>query len=76
MLVAQAYKSSRVFAGDIAGAEALGNPNSENGAAYVPAEASELIEKVIKILENRMRNITIIGMPGSKRQVFLSAPRS
>ena len=70
MLVAQAYKSSRVFAGDIAGAEALGNPDSDKGAAYVPDEAAELIEKVIKILENRMRNITIIGMPGSGKSLL------
>ena len=70
MLVAQAYKSSRIFAGDIAGAELLGNPDSEKGAAYVPDEAAELIEKVIKILENRMRNITIIGMPGSGKSLL------
>lgn len=70
MLVAQAYKSSRIFAGDIAGAELLGNPNSDKGAEYVPAEAVELIEKVIKTLENRMRNITIIGMPGSGKSLL------
>ena len=70
MLVAQAYKSSRVFAGDIAGAEALGNPDSEKGAAYVPDEAKEKIENVIKLLENRMRNITIIGMPGSGKSLL------
>lgn len=70
MLVAQAYKSSRIFAGDTAGAGLLGNPDSENGAAYVPAEAAELIEKVIKVLENRMRNITIIGMPGSGKSLL------
>ena len=70
MLVAQAYKSSRIFAGDIAGAELLGNPDSDQGAEYVPDEAVELIEKVIKILENRMRNITIIGMPGSGKSLL------
>ena len=70
MLVAQAYKSSRVFAGDIAGAEFLGNPDSEKGAAYVPDEAAEKIENVIRILENRMRNITIIGMPGSGKSLL------
>ena len=70
MLVAQAYKSSRVFAGDIAGAEALGNPDSEKGATYVPDEAKEKIENVIKLLENRMRNITIIGMPGSGKSLL------
>jgi len=46
MLVAQAYKSSRIFAGDIAGAEELGNPDSANGAAYVPDEAAKKIENV------------------------------
>ena len=70
MLVAQAYKSSRIFAGDIAGAELLGNPDCAEGAAYVPDEASTKIEKVIKILENRMRNITIIGMPGSGKSLL------
>ena len=70
MLVAQAYKSSRIFAGDIAGAELLGNPNSEQGAEYVPDEAVLLIEKVIRTLENRMKNITIIGMPGSGKSLL------
>ena len=70
MLVAQAYKSSRIFAGDVAGAELLGNPNSEQGAEYVPDEAVELIEKVIRTLENRMLNITIIGMPGSGKSLL------
>lgn len=70
MLVAQAYKSSRIFAGDIEGAMLLGNPDSDKGAGYVPAEAEELIEKVITVLENRMRNITIIGMPGSGKSLL------
>ena len=70
MLVAQAYKSSRIFAGDIEGASMLGNPDSDKGAEYVPEEASALIEKVITILENRMRNITIIGMPGSGKSLL------
>ena len=65
MLVAQAYKSSRIFAGDIEGAALLGNPEKS-----IPSEASEQIEKVIRILENRMRNITIIGMPGSGKSLL------
>lgn len=65
MLVAQAYKSSRIFAGDIEGASALGNPDKS-----VPSEAEEAIEKVIRILENRMKNITIIGMPGSGKSLL------
>ena len=65
MLVAQAYKSSRVFAGDIEGASALGNPDKS-----IPSEAEEAIEKVIRILENRMKNITIIGMPGSGKSLL------
>ena len=65
MLVAQAYKSSRIFAGDIDGASLLGNPDKS-----IPAEAEEKIEKVIRILENRMKNITIIGMPGSGKSLL------
>ena len=65
MLVAQAYKSSRIFAGDIEGASALGNPDKS-----IPSEAEEAIEKVIKVLENRMKNITIIGMPGSGKSLL------
>ena len=65
MLVAQAYKSSRIFAGDIEGASALGNPDKS-----IPSEAEEAIEKVIRVLENRMKNITIIGMPGSGKSLL------
>lgn len=65
MLVAQAYKSSRIFAGDIEGASLLGNPDKS-----IPSEAEDAIEKVIRILENRMRNITIIGMPGSGKSLL------
>ena len=65
MLVAQAYKSSRIFAGDIEGASALGNPDKS-----IPSEAADKIEKVIRILENRMKNITIIGMPGSGKSLL------
>jgi len=65
MLVAQAYKSSRIFAGDIESASALGNPDKS-----IPSEAEEAIEKVIRILENRMKNITIIGMPGSGKSLL------
>ena len=65
MLVAQAYKSSRIFAGDIEGASALGNPDKS-----IPSEAVEAIEKVIRVLENRMKNITIIGMPGSGKSLL------
>ena len=53
MLVAQAYKASRFFAGDKEGAENIG------------ADARKLIESVISRLELSMRNITLIGMPGS-----------
>ena len=65
MLVAQAYKSSRIFAGDIEGASTLGNPDKS-----IPSEAEEAIEKVIRVLENRMKNITIIGMPGSGKSLL------
>lgn len=53
MLVAQAYKASRFFAGDKEGAENIGD------------DAKKLIESVISRLELSMRNITLIGMPGS-----------
>ena len=65
MLVAQAYKSSRIFAGDLEGASNLGNPDKS-----IPSEAEDAIEKVIRILENRMKNITIIGMPGSGKSLL------
>ena len=65
MLVAQAYKSSRIFAGDVEGASCLGNPDKS-----IPSEAEDAIERVIKILENRMKNITIIGMPGSGKSLL------
>ena len=65
MLVAQAYKSSRIFAGDLAEAALLGDPDKE-----IPEQAEKKIENVITILENRMRNITIIGMPGSGKSLL------
>jgi shikimate dehydrogenase len=65
MLVAQAYKSSCIFAGNLDEASLLGVPGKD-----IPAEAEAKIEKVIKILENRMRNITIIGMPGSGKSLL------
>lgn len=65
MLVAQAYKASRIFTGDIEGASLLGHP--EKG---VPSEAEAVIEKVITTLENRMLNITLIGMPGSGKSLL------
>ena len=65
MLVAQAYKSSCIFAGNLDEASLLGVPGKD-----IPTEAEAKIEKVIKILENRMRNITIIGMPGSGKSLL------
>ncbi len=53
MLVAQAYKASRLFTGDIVGANNIG------------PEAEKLMESIIRRLEFSMRNITLIGMPGS-----------
>lgn len=53
MLVAQAYKASRYFIGDLEAAE------------KIDADAEVLIEKVTDMLQAKMRNITIIGMPGS-----------
>ena len=52
MLVAQAYKASGFFKGDVEGAEKLG------------FEKNETIEQVIRTLKLKMRNITFIGMPG------------
>ena len=65
MLVAQAYKASRIFTGDLEGASLLGNPDKG-----IPHDAEEQIERVIHILENRMLNITIIGMPGSGKSLL------
>ena len=53
MLVAQAYKASKLFTGDVEGAQNLG------------FEKNEEIERVIRELKLKMRNITLIGMPGS-----------
>lgn len=53
MLVAQAYKASKLFMGDVEGAQNLG------------FEKNEEIERVIRELKLKMRNITLIGMPGS-----------
>jgi len=58
MLVAQAWKSSRYFVGDL------------EGAAQIDEKAEENIESVIKTLENRMRNITLIGMPGCGKTIL------
>jgi len=58
MLVAQAYKSSKIFTGDIEGAE------------NINADDEKIIENVIRLLENRMRNITLIGMPGSGKSIL------
>ena len=58
MLVAQAYKSSRFFVGDI------------EGASRIDEEAEKTIGRVVNILENQMRNITIIGMPGCGKSMF------
>ena len=52
MLVAQAYKASRFFVGDVEGAEKLS------------FDKNETIEQVIRTLKLKMRNITLIGMPG------------
>lgn len=53
MLVAQAYKASLLFRGD------------KNSAAKIPEGKIKDIEDTIRVLEKRMRNITLIGMPGS-----------
>ncbi len=52
MLVAQAYKASLLFNGDAGAAEKLG------------FEKNETIEQIIRTLKLKMRNITLIGMPG------------
>lgn len=53
MLVAQAFKASAFFRG--------ANTDEEAEASV----SGDDIERVTKILEKRMKNITIIGMPGS-----------
>ena len=58
MLVAQAYKSSRFFVGDI------------EGAGRIDSKAEEAIGRVVRILESRMKNITIIGMPGCGKSLL------
>jgi len=58
MLVAQAYKSSRFFAGDI------------EGAGRIDRSAEEAIGRVVRTLESKMKNITVIGMPGCGKSLL------
>lgn len=58
MLVAQAFKASAFF---------LGAANDEEAEARVNESD---IKRVTDILENRMKNITVIGMPGSGKTEF------
>lgn len=53
MLVAQAFKASAFFRGA-----------SDDMAAEAAVDTAD-IERVTEVLENKMKNITIIGMPGS-----------
>ncbi|MCR4688430.1 MAG: chorismate mutase [Saccharofermentans sp.] len=53
MLVAQAYKASLLFRGD------------REAAMKIPEGKVKDIEDTLRVLDSRMRNITLIGMPGS-----------
>ncbi|MBR1797581.1 MAG: chorismate mutase [Clostridiales bacterium] len=58
MLVAQAFKASAFFRGARDDNDAEASVNEED------------VERVTKLLENKMKNITIIGMPGSGKTWF------
>lgn len=58
MLVAQAYKAMRFFKGET------------HVSDVITDEDSAVINKVIKILESEMMNITLIGMPGCGKSVL------
>lgn len=60
MLVAQAFKASAFFRGA-----------SDDEAAEAAVDAAD-IERVTEVLENKMKNITIIGMPGSGKSALAS----
>ncbi|MBQ7275349.1 MAG: chorismate mutase [Clostridiales bacterium] len=60
MLVAQAFKASAFFRGA-----------SDDEAAETAVDAAD-IERVTEVLENKMKNITIIGMPGSGKSALAS----
>lgn len=61
MLVAQAFKSSSFFKG------------ADNDADAEKMVDTDEVIRVTNILEKRMRNITIIGMPGSGKTWFAKA---
>ncbi|MCR4940658.1 MAG: hypothetical protein K5930_11225 [Treponemataceae bacterium] len=58
MLVAQAYKACIVFRGGDFSLESTGD------------KENQLIEKVTQLLEAEMRNITLVGMPGSGKSTI------
>lgn len=61
MLVAQAFKASAFF---------LGASDDEEAVRRI---SEEDIARVTSVLEDRMRNITVIGMPGSGKTRFAEA---
>nr|MCR5048130.1 shikimate kinase [Saccharofermentans sp.] len=61
MLVAQAFKASSFF---------LGASDDEEAVRRIREED---IARVTSVLEDRMRNITVIGMPGSGKTKFAEA---
>lgn len=58
MLVAQAYKACTVFRGGAFSLDSTGE------------EETSLIEKVTRLLEAEMKNITLVGMPGSGKSTI------
>lgn len=61
MLVAQAYRSYKFFIGDKAGAD------------NITAEDEAKIAHVVHLLQGRMVNITLIGMPGCGKSTLAKA---
>lgn len=61
MLVAQAYRSSRIFTGDTIGAD------------NITTDDEKEIRRVVDILQGRMTNLTFIGMPGCGKSTLAAA---
>ncbi len=73
MLVAQAYKASELFAAASAGKSLICRDEApEYGDIFTDRDCA-IIEEVTGVLSNRMRNITLIGMPGCGKSILAAS---